>query len=74
MLCTNIRKQKDINAIAVLGKQQVTASQLYQGKKQDMKIQNMILLFAEDVVWIIGLFLVVYVSERPIFHLSLSRS
>ena len=42
MLCTNIRKQKDINAIEVWGKRQVTASQLYQGKKQDLKIQNMI--------------------------------
>ena len=34
--------ERYINAIAVWGKQQVTASQLYQGKKQDMKIQNMI--------------------------------
>ena len=43
-------------------------------KNKIWKFKICFLLFAEDVVWIIGLFLVVYVSKRPIFHLSLSRS
>ena len=44
------------------------------GQKTRYENSKYDLLFAEDVVWIIGLFLVVYVSKRPIFHLSLSRS
>ena len=43
-------------------------------KNKIWKFKIWFLLFAEDVVWIIGQFLVVYVSKRPIFHLSLSRS
>ena len=43
-------------------------------KNKIWKFKIWFLLFAEDVVWIIGLILVVYVRKRPIFHLSLSRS